>query len=71
MCTLFSESVLSGTFLQHDKHFGWMPFLTSLTIGTGHEFARKQLEMGKIPNFFIYVQFGFFGGDKGLVLFGY
>jgi len=47
-----------------------MPFLRSLTTGTGHEFARKQLEMGKNTEFRVWVRFGFFD-DKGLVLFGY
>ena len=32
----------------------------NLSIGTGHEFAMEQLEMGKNPKFYVRVLFGLF-----------
>ena len=45
------------------KYIKWDIFCNTtkiLSIGTGHEFAREQLDMGKNPKFWVCVLFGLF-----------
>jgi len=54
ICAHYSVKVLTR---KHDKNFSCMPFFTSLTIGTGHEFAMEQ-STGKGYHLHLQTKFG-------------